>query len=64
MNIPLTSLMDETGELRLNTENLKDKKNVSVEWEVGYRTEEDENGNDQFTAASDRSDVLVRKERG
>lgn len=39
---------DETGELRLNTENLKDKKNVSVEWEVGYRTEEDENGNDHF----------------
>lgn len=39
----------ETGELQLNTENLKDKNNVSIEWEVGYRTEEDENENDQFT---------------
>lgn len=39
----------ETGELQLNTESLKDKKNVSVEWEVGYRTDADENENDQFT---------------
>ena len=39
----------ETGELQLNTESLKDKKNVSVEWEVGYRTDVDENENDQFT---------------
>ena len=40
---------NETGELRLNTENLKDKKNVSIEWEMGYKTEQDENGNDRFT---------------
>ena len=39
----------EEYELLLNTERLQDKKNQKIQWEAGFRLEEDAEGNDGFT---------------
>lgn len=41
---------DEEGALELNTENLENK-DISISWEVGYRTEEPEGEGDSFVSA-------------
>ncbi|MBU5480817.1 hypothetical protein [Blautia sp. MSJ-19] len=50
---------NEDGELRLNTENLEGK-NASVEWKVGYRTD-DQNGSrpDDFTTEMDLPEEMI-----
>ena len=40
---------DEEGALELNTDNLGNKE-VSISWEVGYRTEEQEGAGDSFVS--------------
>lgn len=35
--------------LHLNTDNLSGKKNADIQWSVGYRTDENKNGNEDFS---------------
>ena len=39
----------EEYDLHLNTENLSGKKNADIQWSVGYRRDENENGDDSFS---------------
>ena len=49
---------DENGELKLNTENLNDR-NASVSWEVGYRTNDENGEDDEFTSDMELPENMI-----
>ena len=49
---------DENGELKLNTENLNDRETY-ISWEVGYRTDDQDGGDDKFTSDMELPEEMI-----